>query len=95
MNTPSQTQKTLVTYFQTLGLDSGESKLLLVLVEYGTLTVLELARKSGINRTTAYRLLEQLKKAGYVEEMVDEYRHLFKIVDVHKLELIVREKKKS
>lgn len=75
-----------------LGLSAEEQQVYATLVEQGTATVLTLARSSGINRTTTYRVLEQLKSLLLVEEIVDEHRTLYRISGVHILEQLLKER---
>lgn len=79
-------------FFQNLGFSEEEVGILTTLGTYGSQTVLELSRAARINRTKVYRLVEELKKQGVVEEIVDEYRQLVKLVDLHKLDLIIKER---
>lgn len=82
----------LISFFENLGYNHQEVKILSSLGEKGSQSILELSRSTEINRTKVYRLIEDLKKQGLVEEIVDEYRQLVKLVDFHKLDLIIKEK---
>ena len=55
-------QKQLVS----LGLSEKEAKIYLTLLELELATVFEVAKQSGINRSSAYVVLESLKKKGFV-----------------------------
>lgn len=79
------------TFLSNLGLDDEESLIYLKLIEYGSLSYLELSRSTSINRTTLYRLIEKLKNKGIVEEIIDEHRRLIKAVDIHKIEFLIKE----
>lgn len=48
------------------GLSDKEAKIYLTLLELGMATVFETAKQSGINRSSAYVVLESLKKKGLV-----------------------------
>jgi sugar-specific transcriptional regulator TrmB len=48
------------------GLSTKESQIYLALLELGTIPVSTVAQKAGINRSTAYVLLDQLSKHGLV-----------------------------
>ena len=48
------------------GLDEKEAQLYLALLELGEASVLNIARKSGLKRTSVYHLLESLKNRGFV-----------------------------
>ena len=74
-----------------LGLTDLETKLVISLVEKGAQTTLGLSKNTEINRTKVYRLLEEMKRRGLVEEVVDENRRLVKAVDLHQLDLLVKQ----
>lgn len=82
-------------FLKKLGFLPEESTVFECLVKSGSLTALELARKSKVNRTRVYRVLEDLKKKGLVEEVVDEYRKKARAVGVERLEYLVREQENT
>jgi len=82
----------LASYLHDLGLNHEETKVFVTLVDYGQLTILELARKAEINRTRVYRLLEDLKERGFIKEIIDEHRRLIQAADLHTLEFKIYEK---
>lgn len=86
MNNP-----TLSLFLTELGLNDEESRIYISLTEKGPETTLELSRNTNINRTRLYRLLESLKKRGFIEEIVDENRRLAKAVGLHQLNLLVKQ----
>jgi sugar-specific transcriptional regulator TrmB len=53
---------------RSLGLSDNSSRIYLTCLEQGSGTVTEIAKKAGIRRTTAYRLLTELAEDGLVEE---------------------------
>jgi DNA-binding MarR family transcriptional regulator len=83
-------ETTLKEFFQNLGLSEEEIKICLTLGQYGTLSILELSRKSGINRTRAYRLVDSLNKKGITDEIIDTHSRKIKLVDPHSLDLHIR-----
>ncbi len=52
--------------FQNLGFSEKEDRVYRVLLESGPLTVAEIAKKAGINRTSGYHVLSSLQKKGLV-----------------------------
>lgn len=60
----------LVEQLSGFGLDTREAEVYLVLLSKGSLTPLVLSRETGINRTTLYRILENLEKLGLVKEVL-------------------------
>ncbi|MFA6588415.1 MAG: helix-turn-helix domain-containing protein [Patescibacteria group bacterium] len=51
-----------------LGFNASRSAVYLACLELGSSTVADIAKKSGIRRTTAYRILEELVEDGLAEE---------------------------
>lgn len=82
--------KLLRKFLEQLGLDLEEQRVYAAVVEHGTATVLTLARTSQINRTTTYRVLERLKSAGIIEEIVDEHKKLYRTSGAHIIEQLIR-----
>lgn len=58
----------LITTLKQSGLSENEVKVYLANLELGQATVQELARKSGVKRTTIYTVIEGLKQKGLVAE---------------------------
>lgn len=54
-----------------LGVNEKEAEVYLALLTSGTLSQLEIARKTNINRTTVYRILEKLYSLGLAEQLVE------------------------
>lgn len=74
------------------GLDTKGANIYLSLLSRGPQTSLELSRQTGYNRTSIYRYLEELKKIGVVEEIVDENRKLAAAFSPGQLKLLVSKK---
>jgi len=75
-----------------LGLSDKEAKIYLSLLKQGILTPLELSRITKINRTTIYRVLEQLKDKGLAEEILDQHRIKARAVDPESLKLLIAQR---
>ena len=52
---------------QKLGFDEKESSIYLALLEIGEANIEQVAKKSGIKRTTVYHVIDSLKEKGYIE----------------------------
>ncbi|TAK96188.1 hypothetical protein EPO05_02420 [Patescibacteria group bacterium] len=59
------------------GLKPHQIKVYLAILELGRATTIEVAKKTGIKRTTAYDLIEDLIRLGYVAEARKGKRRLF------------------
>lgn len=64
----------LIKFFQNLGLDENQTKICVSLSSDGRQSMLNLARKTGINRTTVYRLCEELQQKKLVQILKEEKR---------------------
>lgn len=76
-------------YLSKLGLSEEEIQVYLSLIKHGESTTLEISRNSGISRTQVYRIIEQMKNKGLVEEIIDKYTTRARAIDISKLEIIV------
>ena len=61
----------------------------LALFERPVQTAVELAKRTGIPKTTVYRRLEELQQQGLIEERVEEYKKTFAPASADLLELLV------
>ncbi|MFO0971087.1 MAG: helix-turn-helix domain-containing protein [Candidatus Saccharimonadales bacterium] len=83
-----------------LGLSADEGKVYLALLEQ-PLSHLEIARKTGVNRTKVYRIADELIKRGLVAENQDETGRQLAANDPANLEIVLKteeeavERKKS
>ncbi len=75
MTTSSNTSKHLNTLLH-FGLEERAARLYLSLLELGEASVLELAKKSGVERTVIYYLLKDLRRFDLVEELYDSNKKL-------------------
>lgn len=65
----------------------------LAALELGDSNIQQLAKKSGIKRTTAYDIIESLKKKGFMTQMIKSKKMLFSAVDPRKLENEIEEQR--
>lgn len=57
-----------------MGLNEKEARVYLACLELGSATIQEIARKSGVKRTSIYNFLEDLKHKGLVSEITRKHR---------------------
>ncbi|MFA6476377.1 MAG: helix-turn-helix domain-containing protein [Candidatus Paceibacterota bacterium] len=63
-------------YLEQIGLSNKEAEVYVALLQYDSASVVELANKTKVNRTTIYPVLETLAKKGLVSEIqVDKKTH--------------------
>ena len=75
-----------------LGLTDNQAEIYLLLLKQGLTSLLELSRRTVINRTTIYRVVEDLKKLNLVEEILDNRGIKVKAVTPEKLSLLLAAK---
>jgi len=85
-------KKKITDFLEKLGLIPEEAKIYMALLEHGALTTLQVSKITTTPRTTVYRFLENLKKQGLVEELIDEHRTRAKAVELEKIESIIKKK---
>lgn len=64
-----------------LSLSASEAKIYAALLELGTGTVSEIAKKSKLKRTSLYEILSHLKNNGFIEESRTNKKRVFSITD--------------
>lgn len=74
------------------GLLSHEQEVYLALLKQTQATPLSLTRATGINRTTLYRVLEELSEKGLVEEIMDYKSKSYRAVPPEQLNLLITKK---
>lgn len=66
----------LIQQLQNLGIEKKQAQVYLACLELGSATVQELARQSGIKRTSVYNFLDEMKKVGLINEIKQDNRIL-------------------
>lgn len=82
-------------YLAALGFSKEETALYVGLVKYGPMTLLEASRKTKIERTKLYRLIETLAERGIIEEIPEYKRRTIKAADISTIELLVKERERK
>jgi len=77
---------------QELGLSNTESKVYLALLDLGSALAGEITKRSEVNRTNVYDVLERLIKKGLVTFVISANRKIFQSVNPLRLKEILREK---
>lgn len=84
----------LQTYLRRLGLNSEEAKIYLELLEQAETTPLLLSRKTGINRTKVYRVIEDLAREKLIQVEVGMKTTKISPAPIGRLEERLRERQK-
>jgi len=87
--------KIMLKSLKQLGLQKKEIKVYLAVLKAGSLSAQDIAFKAGIKRTTVYLVLEKLKKAGLVGEIIEKNKKLFFTEKPEKLLKIAQQKKRE
>lgn len=75
---------------QQLGLEDKEAKVYLAALEYGPTTIIELAAKSGVKRTTIHEFIEAMVEQGFIIATFSGKRKLYNAAPPESLELILQ-----
>ena len=67
--------------FNTLGLSAKEGEVLNILFQHNSLRVAEIAKKSHLNRTTAYGILNTLTEKGLVSSNIKHGIHEYQSIE--------------
>lgn len=76
-----------------LNLNEKEASLYLATLEMGEANIQQIAKKSGIKRTTAYDIVESLKNKRLIIQIVRGKKTLFSAADPHNLEEVIEQQK--
>jgi sugar-specific transcriptional regulator TrmB len=68
-----------------LGMTSMQAKVYLAALELGEASMQNLASKSGVNRSTIYTFIDELRERGYINEIKRGKRHVFSAVNPERL----------
>lgn len=80
-------------YLQSIGLNQKEAKIYLALLEVESASVIEISKKTKINRTTVYTLLESLSKKGLVSETAVGKKTQYQAESPERLETFIERQK--
>ncbi len=77
------------------GLSDKAAKIYIALLQLGEGSVIDIAKKADLKRTTVYNILPDLMRQGLVETTIKNKHRVFFIDDVRRLELDAEQKVKS
>jgi len=87
--------KKIIEVLENLGLETREIKIYLTLIREPNLTALQIAKETGIDRTTTYDILEKLMNKGIVSLFIQNKTRHFKALTPKKLLFYFKEKYSS
>lgn len=80
---------------ETMGISEKESQIYLALLELGQATVIEIANKTKIKRTTVYNLLPGMIHSDLVKTAINKKHRIFFVDDVRNLQSKLEDKQRS
>lgn len=80
-------------YLQEIGLSEKEAQIYLALLQVDSSSIQDIAKRTDINRTTVYPVLESLAKKGLVGEIQDGKKTLYQAAPPERLETFVERQK--
>lgn len=80
-------------YLQEIGLSEKESQIYLALLQVDGESIQNIAKNTGVNRTTVYPVLESLAQKGLVGEVQDGKKTLYQAAAPERLETFVERQK--
>lgn len=82
-------------YFFKLGLSAEIADIYLALHEYGPQSISELARRSHVERTRIYRLMDEMTSSNLIEVEVQYKKNVFRAAPITNLQIIITKKEQD
>lgn len=82
-------------YFFKLGLEPEIANIYLALHAYGDQTISEVSRRSGVERTRIYRLMDTLRESGLVEIDTQYKRQILRAAPITNLQILISKKEQE
>ena len=79
-------------YLAKLGFDGDEIAVYASLVEFGSMSLSELSRKSKVERTALYRLIDPLQEKGLIIVQVENKRKIIQPAEISTIDRIITQK---
>lgn len=80
---------------QKLGLNEKEAKIYLASLELGETTIQRIAKKSGVNRTSAYHIIPSLKEKGLMRSLTKRKKSFYYAEDPREMSAQLEERKNT
>jgi sugar-specific transcriptional regulator TrmB len=74
------------------GLEDKKARIYLAALELGETTIIEIARKTSIKRTTVYENMDEMLNMGYIRVTTKGKRKHYFAIDPHELKALIRKK---
>lgn len=77
---------------ETAGLSNNETKVYLALLELGSASVVEIAKRSGVHRVNIYDVLERLMRRGLVSAVLKANKRYYEAASPENLREVIKER---
>ena len=81
-------------FLQEIGLSEKESVIYLHLLKVDSESIINISKATDINRTTVYPILDQLIQKGFVDELIENEKSLYKAHSPDRIESYLAERKR-
>jgi len=78
-----------------IGLNKNEIKIYLDLLKYKNSSALDISKRTGIHRSNTYDALRKLIELGFISEIVEEKKRLFRSMDPEKIKSYLKQQEKE
>jgi sugar-specific transcriptional regulator TrmB len=92
MENPADYQKKISEILELIGLHKNETLIYLTLIKNPPLSALNLAKLTKIHRSNIYDSLRKLMEKGFIQEIIEENRKVFKAMKPEKLKEYIKQK---
>ncbi len=82
----------LISTLQQIGLEEKQARIYLAALELGKTSIKEIAKKSGIKRTTIYDIMDEMVNLGYIRTTVEGKKKRFVAVEPGELKVIIKKR---
>lgn len=82
----------LITTLKQIGLEEKHAKIYLACLELGKTSIKDIAKKSGIKRTTIYDIIDDMINAGYIKITTKGKRKKFVAIEPNKLKTLLKKR---
>jgi len=91
----SITEDYIEVVLKSIGLNKNETRIYLDLIKYGISSALEIASRTKIYRSNTYDALNKLIEKGFVKEVVEEKRKMFRCLEPEKIKDYLNQKQQE
>jgi len=85
----------LVKYFEEIGFRKNHAIVYLAFLKYGSLYMPEIVKKTGINRSYLYDILNELTEKGVIGYIIKNKNRIYYADDPNKIADIIKDKEKT